>query len=718
MGVVLGIDIGGTFTDCIAVDSSGRVEIGKAFSTPPDFETGFIASIEAVAEHFDTDGTHLLANADGVYHGCTVGSNALVEGRTAQVGLLTTRGHRDSIFHMKAGRRLQNMSPTYVADVAQHEKPEPLVPKSLIREIDERVTADGSVLVQLSEGQVRQAVEELLDEGVEAFAVSLLWSIRNEAHENQIADIIREIAPDHFVSVASDVVHRSGEYERTVATVMNGLIGPEMDRYLAVLEDRCAEHGYQGNVHIMTCSGGLISTSEARVLPVLTIGSGPVAGLIGSNKVASETAGEARRNGGGNGAPSEVRDVEVITADMGGTTFDVGVVHHGVPLSRRTSWHGQYEYWVPTLDVRSVGAGGGSIIRYDEAMETLRVGPESSGAIPGPVCVQRGGTEATITDANLIAGILDPEYFLGGRVELDVESARTALAKAGEPLGLSAEETAAAALRIVDNQLADAIRLASVQQGLDPRGFTLYAYGGAGPVHGAAVARHVGMTEIVVPLSHFAAGWSAFGIAGAAPLIVQEAAQRFQSPFDPSVLNEVFEALEADAVERMARQGFTRDVLELSRHADVRYNLQVNEIEVDAPDGAYDEATVAHLVDRFEGDYERLFGEGTGYADAGYAITGLRVRARAEAREQTTAAAVATEDSEASEPTGDREVIFYETGLAPERIAIYGAEALVPRAAISGPGIIELPATTIVVPHDGNARVDDWGNVNISLEEN
>ena len=720
MGVVLGIDIGGTFTDCIAVDSSGGVQIGKAFSTPPNFHDGFIASIEAVAQHLDTDAAALLAEADGVYHGCTIGTNALVEGRTAKVALLTTRGHRDSIFQMKAGRRLQNMSPAYVADVARHEKPEPLVPRSLVREIDERVAADGDILVELNEDQVREAVHGLLAEGVEAFAVSLLWSIRNDQHEQRVADIIREIAPDAFVSVASRVVHRSGEYERTVATVMNGLIGPVMDRYLAVLEERCAELGYKGNVQIMTCSGGLISTSEARVLPVLTIGSGPVAGLIGSHKVAtaSAAAADVHRRGNGNGGPVAPLDIDVITADMGGTTFDVGVVHDGVPLSRRTSWHGQYEYWVPTLDVRSVGAGGGSIIRFDEAMRTLRVGPESAAAVPGPVCIGRGGAEPTVTDANLVAGILDPEYFLGGQVELDVESARAALARAGEPLGLGPEETAAAALRIIDNQMADAIRLASVQQGFDPRGFALYAYGGAGPVHGAAVAKHVGMSQMVVPLSDFAAGWSAFGIAGAAPLIVQEAAQRMQNPFDPDLINGVWEALEADAVERMMRHGIAREHLTLTRHADMRYTLQVNEIEVDAPNGFYDEHAVSGLVDEFQEEYERLFGEGTGYADAGFTITGMRVRARAEARDQTAAVAVATGAAAESEPFAHRDVIFYETGLTPESMPIYRADVLVPGAAIPGAGIIELPSTTIVLPHHSTARVDDRGNVNISLKGN
>ncbi|QEC46965.1 hydantoinase/oxoprolinase family protein [Baekduia soli] len=709
MGVVLGVDIGGTFTDCIAVQPSGEVQIGKAFSTPPDFHDGFIASIASVAQHLGTTGPELLAGADGVYHGCTVGTNALVEGRTAKVALLTTRGHRDSLFQMKAGRRLQNASPAYVADVAHHHKPAPLVPRDLVREVDERIGSDGDVVAALNEPQLREAVQELLDAGAEAIAISLLWSIRNDAHELRAAEIVREMAPGIFVSVASQVVHRSGEYERTVATVMNALIGPVMDRYLAVLQERCTALGFPGQVQIMTCSGGLISTTEARRLPVLTIGSGPVAGLIGSHKAATAPA-----SGNGHAAAAAP---DVITADMGGTTFDVGLVHNGVALSRRTSWHDQYEYWVPTLDVRSVGAGGGSIIRFDPAMGSLRVGPESASAVPGPVCVGRGGTEPTVTDANLVAGILDPGYFLAGEVELDVEAARAALAEAGRPLGLGPEETAAAALRIVDNGMADAIRLASVQKGIDPRGFTLYAYGGAGPVHGASVARHVGMSKVVVPLGDFASGWSAFGIAGAAPLVVQEVAQRMRNPFDAAAITAVFDEIEARAVQRMADNGIAREDLIVTRHADMRYSLQVNEIEIDAPAGDYDDATLEHLVDTFQTDYERVYGEGTGYADAGFAVTGLRVRARARPREHAAEAGVAQQTAAGAEPFAHRDVILYEAGLTPRSVAVYRSEALFAGAMLDGPAIVELPNTTIVVPGGATAAVDARGNVTISLED-
>lgn len=712
MGYVLGIDIGGTFTDCIAIDEDGKAEIGKAFSTPPDFHDGFLESIAAVAERIGIGAGELLSQADGVYHGCTVGTNALVEGRTAKVALLTTRGHRDSIFSMKAGRRLQNQPYEYIAEVAGHRKPDPIVPRALVREIDERVAADGETLVALDEEQVRAVVAELLEEGVGAFAVSLLWSVADDSHEQRIAEIVAEMAPEAFVSVASRVISRTGEYERTVATVVNGLIGPEMSAYLRGLEQRCREAGYAGAVQIMTCSGGLISTEEARVLPVLTIGSGPVAGLIGSRKIADAEHDRGDAAGGG----SARSEMNIITGDVGGTTFDVGVVHRGVPLSRRTSWYDQYEYFVPTLDVRSVGAGGGSIIRYDEATGALRVGPRSAGARPGPVCIRRGGTEPTVTDANLIAGVFDPEYFLGGQVELDIEAAVEALARVGEEVGLGPEETAAAALRIADNQMADAIRLASVQRGIDVRDFVLFAYGGGGPVHGAAVAQHVGIGRVVVPFSDLAAGWSAFGIAGAEPLAVEETAERMSDPFSPASVNAAWERLEAEASARMERQGIGRERLAITRHADMRYSLQVNELEVPAPDGEYDEGAIAELVDRFEREYERVYGEGTGYAAAGFTITGLRVRCRAQGRSHGGVGTDQGDGGPAMEPHASRRVNFYSTGLEPEEVPIYRPGVPPPGATLAGPAILELADTTIVVPHGANLAVDPRGSLNISLQ--
>jgi N-methylhydantoinase A len=711
VGYVVGVDIGGTFTDCIAIDSGSgdgdgasatadRVAIGKAPSTPPDFHNGFIDAMRAAAKSLGTDLETLMADTDALYHGCTVGTNALVEGRTAKVGLVTTRGHRDTIFAMQAGGRLKNLPPEYIARVSMQDKPEPLVPKSLCGEIDERIAFDGEVLVELNEETARTEVRRLVAAGVEAFAISLLWSPVNDVHEKRLEELIAEEAPGAFISRASEVVPRTGEYERTVATVVNALIGPEMDRYLERLGTELEQVGSRHPVQIMTCTGGVIGSSLARSIPVLTIGSGPVAGLIGAGGLA--------------GRATPGKPANVITGDMGGTSFDVGVVSGGVPLRRSSSNYGQYEYFVPTLDVRSVGAGGGSIIRFDEDAQTLRVGPQSAGARPGPACYHQGGERPTITDANLVLGYLNPDYFLGGNIALDVGAARTALESAGAPLGFDAEQTAAAAVRIVDNAMADVIRLASVQQGYDPRDFALYAFGGAGPVHSSALARELGIGRVVVPLSNFAAGWSAFGIASSDVVVVKEISVGLKHPFDPELLNAHWQALEEAVREEMRRQDIPEPAIQIHRSVEMRYAMQVNEVEVDAADGVYDDAAVAALITDFESEYERLYGKGSGYADAGFAMTGLRVLGSASMSDFE----IAGSDRQASgAPTekGRRPVLWDEGGVRPTATPVYDGTTFLPGMEVDGPAIVEYPDTTIVLRGGDVASLDGQGSVLVDL---
>ncbi|MFT4563169.1 MAG: N-methylhydantoinase A [Gammaproteobacteria bacterium] len=710
MSFVIGVDIGGTFTDCTVINASAEqdhsgatpasgIVIGKAPSTPPDFHTGFIDAIRAAAVQLNLTPTELVGQAQGIYHGCTVGTNALVEHRTAKVGLLTTRGHADAIFFMRSGGRLKYLPAAEIAHIASHTKPTPLIPKQLIEEIDERVTFDGKVLVELNLKQAGEAVDRLLDSGVEAIAISLVWSVANDAHEQQLARLIAHKAPGMFVSVSSEVIPRVGEYERTVATVVNALIGPAMGTYLEQLETELATLGYARSVQIMSCSGGLMDARFARSHPILTVGSGPVAGLIGAASLASRPAA-----GGGK---------EIITADMGGTTFDVGVVTNGKPLSRAATNYGQYEYFVPTLDVRSVGAGGGSIIACESG--AIRVGPRSAGARPGPACYANGGTDATVTDANLILGYLNPDYFLGGAIDLDVEAARSALERAGAPLGFGAEQTAAAAARIVDNQMADAIRLASVQQGNDPRGFVMYAYGGAGPVHATALARELGITTVVVPLSDFAAAWSAFGIASSDALVVSEFAIGVTGPFAPELLNDVWQRLEAEATQRLVNQGISAASIQLERVADMKYTAQVHQIEVGAPEGHYDQRHAADLTDRFANEYERIFGRDSGYPDAGISLTGMRVRARAQISEFSLNRQPISNDVTPS-AKGERSIIFYEAGLNRQITPIFDGKTFRNGMHITGPAIVEYPDTTIVLRHGDRASVDEYGSVVIDVK--
>jgi N-methylhydantoinase A len=693
---VIGVDIGGTFTDCALVDGDGTVTIAKAPSSPPDFETGFFASIEHAARMRGVSLEEIVGGARGVYHGCTVGTNALVEDKVKPVGLITTRGHADSIFSMQSGRRMRSQSPEVIAHVAAHVKPPPLVPRRLVREVDERVTFDGKALVALNEGSAREAIEYLLGEGVDAFAISLLWSVANPDHELRIEEMVRAAAPDAFISIAHRIAPRTGEYERTVATVVNALVGPPTDAYLAVVEERLRALGYERPLQIMGCSGGLITSEEARRLPVQTIGSGPVAGVIGSRALTLAADGEG---------------ASILTADMGGTTFDVGVIHQGDPLSRSTSWHDQYEFQTPTVDVRSIGSGGGSLIRHDPTSGTLKVGPESAGALPGPACYGRGGTEATVSDADLVLGYISPVGFAGGEMTLDVEAAEAALRRAGEPLGFDLRETAAAAVRIVDNQMADAIRLASVQQGHDPRRFDLYAYGGGGGVHGAAIARELGMRRVVVPLSDLASGWSAFGVAGSEALIIEQVSVGMTAPFDAAALNERWATLESLVAERMESQGIPVARIRISRFAEMRYPLQINQVHVPAPEGVYDEGTLEQLIAAYEREYARLFGEGTGYSEAGYAITSLRVEGRANITEHKLGPRLASGEGDPPAPIEQREVTFVGSETATVRTSIYAGAELRPGAEIAGPAVVSLPNTSVVVPGDMSLSVDSFGSL-------
>lgn len=701
----IGVDIGGTFTDCIVVGSRGRTALGKSLSTyDGELSSGVLDAIGVAAEQLGVKRADLLAATRSVYHGSTVGTNALVERRTARVGLIATRGHGDCLSFMQAGERLRGMPPNVVAHVAAQPKPEPLVAHNLVTEVDERVTFDGCALVALNDESARAAIRHLLGQKVEAIAVSLLWSFANPAHELRIRELIREVDPAMFVSLSHEVAPRPGEYQRTVTTVINSLIGPVMNAYLGKLESALQSAGYRHRLQLMSCSGGVISVDEARLKPVLTIGSGPAAGVIGSRTLAIKIAEL-------DGAPANV-----VTTDMGGTTLDIGVISQGVPLTRGSIRHEQYEYFAPTVDVRSLGAGGGSIVHYNARLGSLTVGPRSAGSTPGPACYGRGGTEATVCDADLALGYLDADTFLHGRMKLNRQASLDALARAGAPLGLDAIQTAAAAARIVDNQMADAIRLASVQQGYDPRQFTLFAYGGCGPVHASGYARELGIGRVIIPLSDFASGWSAFGIGTSEAVVVREIGSAQVSPFDPQFFNRHFASLEAEVRERLLAQGAGKDQIRLTRLVELRYRSQVNEIAITAPDGTYGAAQVDALLAEFEREYARLYGQGVG-AEGGYALTVVRVRGAANITNHTLPVREKARAGSRLERKSERSVLFYEQmtrGAVPVPVYdgpaySYGMEPL------QGPAIVEFPDTSVVVRPGMSAAADSLGNLVLNI---
>jgi N-methylhydantoinase A len=442
----------------------------------------------------------------------------------------------------------------------------------------------------------------------------------------------------------------------------------------------------------------VIPAAESARRAFLTLDSGPVAGVL-----ASQYLGEV------------IGTKHVIATDMGGTSFDVGLVWDGAPVASYQSVVHQYEYFVPRIDIRSIGSGGGSIVWIDEVSGTLRVGPISAGAQPGPVCYGRGGTEPTVTDADVVLGYLDANYFLGGRLRLDADKARASLEPIATRLGMGLVETASGAVRVVEHQMADLIRKATVQKGYDPRDCVVFAYGGAGPVHAGVYARELGAQGVVVPLGGLCSLWSALGAASADLLHIYEAVDIQASPFDPARVGEHFAELEARGIAQLRADGIDPASARIARSADLRYKGQINEVEVPVPSGPLDEATLAQLATDFHRRYETVYGKGAGFREARVEIVTYRIRASAiSAKPRIVAAPEADRTPATAARAGTRPVYWAEVGDF-QPTPVYWSERLEPGNVVPGPAIIQAPDTTIVVHPFESARLDPFGNVLIDL---
>ena len=697
MGFVIGIDTGGTFTDCVVIDGDGRIVTAKASSTPDDFSEGVMESLRLAGETLGVSTEALLRDTDRLALGTTVGTNAMLQRRGAKVGLIT-RGHRDVIHIMRGARGVPGLNNVQVLHFPESGKPDPIVPKPLIAEVSERVDCKGQVVVELNEAEAETAIRTLVTKGVEAIAICFLWSFRHAEHERRVKAMVETLAPGLFVCCSADLIPRWGEYERTVATVLNAYLGPVMSRYLGRLQTRAQSSGLRYPLQVMQCGGGVIPAGEAARRAFLTLDSGPVAGVLASQYLGSI-----------------VGDKHVIATDMGGTSFDVGLVWDGEPVASYQSVVHQYEYFVPRIDIRSIGSGGGSIIWIDEASGTLRVGPISAGAQPGPACYGRGGTLPTVTDADLVLGYVDPASFLGGRLRLDPERARQSFAPIATRLGLGLVETAAGAARVVEHQMADLIRKATVQKGYDPRDCVVFAYGGAGPVHAGVYARELGAQSVVVPLGGICSLWSALGAASADLLHIYEAVDIQPSPFDPARVTQRFRELEERGLAQLRADGVDPTLARLARSADIRYKGQINEVEVPVGAGPLDAAALEQLVADFHRRYETVYGQGAGFHEARVEVVTYRVRASAiSPKPRIVAAAEGEREPVADARAGSRPVYWSELGDF-DSTAVFLGDRLKPGNVIVGPAIIQVPDTTIVVHPFQTARIDPYGNVLIDL---
>ena len=697
--LICGIDTGGTFTDCVVIDGGGRIVTAKAPSTPRDFSQGVLDSLDLVAAKLDLTTEALLRRTARLALGTTVGTNALLQRRGARVGLITTRGHRDVIHIMRGARGVPGLASEKVLHFPESNKPDPpIVPKTLIAEVSERVDCKGDVVVALNEEETEAAIRRLCAKGVEAIAICFLWSFKHPDHERRVKAMVERLAPGTFVTCSVDLAPRWGEYERTAATAINAYLGPVTGAYMDRVGHRVQSAGLATPVQVMQCGGGVVPAAQAARRAFLTLDSGPVAGVL-----ASQYLGQI------------LGHKHLIATDMGGTSFDVGLVYDGTPVASYQSVVNQYEYFVPRIDIRSIGSGGGSIIWLDETSGSLRVGPVSAGAEPGPVCYGRGGTQPTVTDAALALGYLDPDYFLGGRLSLNRQAALASLEPIARHLGLGVVETASGACRVVEHQMADLIRKVSVQKGYDPRDFVVFAYGGAGPVHASIYARELGAQLVIVPLGGVCSLWSALGAASADLLHIHETVDIQANPFDPSRVKDVFAGLEAQGLAQLREDAVDRADAMVLRSVDMRYRGQINEVEVAVPDGALDARALGQLVADFHRRYENLYGSGAGFREARVEIVTYRVRTSAVSPKPQLRSALdqgARPAPEAQATT--RPVYWAETGDFAATPAFWG-ERLRTGNTVIGPAIIQVPDTTIVVHPGQTARVDPYGNVLIEL---
>jgi N-methylhydantoinase A len=688
----LGVDIGGTFTDGALVDeATGEILIVKVPTTPVDPAIGFMAAVERALQRVQSTGEAVRL----VVHATTVATNALIEGKTARVGMITTKGFRDIL---EIGRQIR--SRLYDVHLT---KPRPLVSRRWSLEVGERLDAAGTVLEALDTEGVRRAVRQLKAEGVEAIVCCFLHSYINAAHERLAADIIRAEYPEAFLSVSSEVCPEYREYLRASTTAVNAAVMPIVSRYLDALESRLQARGIAAPFYVMQSGGGVMSVRSAKQRPVYMVESGPAAGVIAAGAFALP-------HGYGN----------VISFDMGGTTAKVGLIREGRPqLSTEFEVGGQaitpmgegrgsgYPVRTPVIDLVEVGAGGGSEAWID-AGGAMRVGPQSAGAVPGPVCYGQGGATPTITDANLLLGRLNPEFFLGGEIALDLEAGREAItARCGRPLGLDPLQAASGIVEIANAHMMGAIRLISVQRGYDPRDFVLVAFGGAGPLHANALARELGIPTVLIPPSP--------GIASALGMLMTDLTHEFVATrrqlltmLQPATLVALFRDYEAQGDERLAHEGVAPTQRRLVRTLDLRYRGQSHELTVTAPAGDLTPQDLERIQEQFHEAHARTYG----YAarEDPVELVNVRLTAIGVSPKPRLKALPQGSDDFREAVKGDRPVWFGEaSGFV--SCPVVDRYRLQWGNRISGPAVIEeLDSTTVV--HPGYlAVVDQYGNL-------
>jgi N-methylhydantoinase A len=677
------VDIGGTFTDVVVFDeANASLALAKALSTPAELARGVLEGLTKAAVRF--------GEVASLIHGSTVVINAIIERQGAKTALVTTKGFRD-VYEIGRINRPESFNPRF-------RKHRPLVPRENIFEVTERMLADGSVRTPFNEEEAREVARIIKEEGFEAVAVLFLHSYRAPEHEIRMCEILREAEPKLFLSASHELSREYREYERTSTVAANAYVGPKVSQYLGDLERRLREHRFAGSLMIMQSNGGLSDVEMARRQCIQMMESGPAGGVVGTM------------------ALCEMLDVDAAIAfDMGGTTAKASVIRRGEPSLSPDYFIGGYNEGlairIPVLDIVEVGTGGGSVAWLDEG-SGLHVGPRSAGAEPGPASYGRGGTEPTITDANVILGRLSPESFLGGEMRLDRSAAERALReKVAQPLAVNLERAAAGMLQVATAAMANAVRHVTLERGLDPRDFTLVAYGGGGPLHAASVAKELSIGKIIIPNApgHF----SALGMlmADLRRDYVQTLFERMDD-LEMFQLEDQFQKLEAEGRQALDAAGIPPDRIVFERAADMRYVGQEHAVAVRMPASAGDESARGEIKRRFDDAHELRYSHSAPEESAD--IVSLRVSAigRLE-KPQLAQIAHGEKNPPADSRRGARTVLFEGTGA--REAPVYDRAKLLQGNIIAGPAIIEEVASTTVVEPGGTVTVNQFGHLIMQL---
>ncbi|MDX6472578.1 MAG: N-methylhydantoinase [Gaiellaceae bacterium] len=693
--VSIAVDVGGTFTDVVAMRGGGVMAQLKVPSTPPTFATGIMSGITTILERGDAP----ASDVSFVLHGTTVATNAILERRGARAALITTKGFRD-VLELRRLRR-----PTLFD--SDWEKPASLVPRSLRFEIDERIDAHGQVLQAVDEEQLDALVRHLEELDVEAVAVCLLNSHANSAHESLVAERLRASTRLQYISVSSEISPEIKEYERTSSTVINAYLQPVVAGYIDDLIERVGGLGVSAPVKIMKSNGGLSSAASAALVPAAIVESGPAAGVVAASSIARSLGIDA-----------------AIAFDMGGTTAKASLIEGGTPLesseyevgaginaSRLLSGGGGYTLRFPSLDIAEVGAGGGSIIWLD-ALGSPHIGPHSAGSVPGPVSYGRGGTAVTVTDANAVLGYLNPHSIADGVQEMHLDAACAAFEEqVAGPLGQDVQEAAYGMYLLANSEMSKAIRSVTTERGRDPRDFALIAYGGAGPLHAVQLARDFGIRRVIIPPRS--------GVFSATGLLLADVTYDEARTVSASVAagestiaqaNRVFEDLERDVLSRAIADGYPREELALERYVDARYAGQFFDLRVSVPRTTIQAAELRAIREAFDREHERTYGRAS--VDEDVQLINLRVRARHTRPDDDRASSAngSRPDGSASAGAGERRSAFFAEGALDT--PILRREEL-RGTALAGPIVIEDPDTTTVVPPGATATLGALGEIQI-----